>query len=97
MDFFLNNYFSYEQKIGSYDTLLSIIILQTIVHFQKMTSCKLRVKLRVTFLKLFVEEYRKIELVGRSVAVCLVRWTFNYAQPNTHKQRHFHDKSIILR
>jgi len=24
-------------------------------------------KLRVTFLKLFVEEYRKIELVGRSV------------------------------
>ena len=28
-----------------------------------MTSCKLR----VTFLELFVEEYRKIELVGRSV------------------------------
>ena len=34
------------------------------------TSCKLRVKLRVTFLKLFVEEYRKIELMGRSVARC---------------------------
>jgi len=33
-----------------------------------MTSCKLRVKLRVTILKIFVEEYRKIELVGRSVA-----------------------------
>ena len=29
---------------------------------------KLRVKLRVTFLKLFVKEYRKIELVGRSVS-----------------------------
>tara|TARA_B000000565_G_scaffold105363_1_gene78896 strand:+ start:1383 stop:1529 length:147 start_codon:yes stop_codon:yes gene_type:complete len=29
---------------------------------------KLRVKLRVTFSELFVEEYRKIELVGRSVA-----------------------------
>ena len=67
MDFFLNNYFSYEQKIGSYDTILSIIILQIIVHFPKMTSCKLRVKLRVTFSELFVEEYRKIELVGRSV------------------------------
>ena len=68
MDFFLNNYFSYEQKIGSYDTLLSIIILQIIVYFEKMTSCKLRVKLCVTFLKLFVEEYRKTELVGRSVS-----------------------------
>ena len=31
------------------------------------TSCKLRVKLRVTFSELFVEEYRKIELMGRSV------------------------------
>ena len=67
MDFFLNNYFSYEQKIGSYDTILSIIILQIIVHFPKMTSCKLRVKLRVTFSELFVEEYRKNRLMGRSV------------------------------
>ena len=33
-----------------------------------MTSCKLRIKLRVTFLELFVEEYRKIELVGRTVS-----------------------------
>ena len=52
MDFFLNNYFSYEQKIGSYDTILSIIILQIIVHFQKMTSCKFR----VTFSEIFVAE-----------------------------------------
>ena len=32
-----------------------------------MTSCKLRVKLRVTFSELFVEEYRKNRLMGRSV------------------------------
>ena len=33
-----------------------------------MTSCKLRVKLRVTFSELFVEEYRKNRLMGRSVS-----------------------------
>jgi len=32
------------------------------------TSCYLRAKLRALFLKLFVEEYRKIGLVGRSVS-----------------------------
>jgi hypothetical protein len=46
------------------------------------TSCKLRVKLRVTFSELFVEEYRKIELMGRSVSP-------------THKFLHIqHQKSI---
>ena len=37
-----------------------------------MTSCKLRVKLRVTFSELFVEEYRKNRLMGRSVTRCFV-------------------------
>jgi len=43
---------------------LLIIMQEKLIYFQKMTSCKLR----VTFSELFVEEYRKIELVGRSVA-----------------------------
>jgi len=52
---------------------LLIIMQEKLIYFQKMTSCKLRVKLRVTFSELFVEEYRKIELMGRSVARCGVR------------------------
>jgi hypothetical protein len=40
---------------------------EKLIYFQKMTSCKLRVKLRVTFSELFVEEYRKNRLMGRSV------------------------------
>jgi len=43
---------------------------EKLIYFQKMTSCKLRVKLRVTFSELFVEEYRKNRLMGRSVARC---------------------------
>ena len=46
---------------------LLIIMQEKLIYFQKMTSCKLRVKLRVTFSELFVEEYRKNELMGRSV------------------------------
>ena len=41
---------------------------EKLIYFQKMTSCKLRVKLRVTFSELFVDEYRKFELMGRSVS-----------------------------
>ena len=41
---------------------------EKLIYFQKMTSCKLRVKLRVTFSELFVEEYRKNRLMGRSVS-----------------------------
>ena len=43
---------------------LLIIMQEKLIYFQKMTSCKLRVKLRVTFSELFVEEYRKIELMA---------------------------------
>ena len=46
---------------------LLIIMQEKLIYFQKMTSCKLRVKLRVTFSELFVEEYRKNRLMGRSV------------------------------
>ena len=51
---------------------LLIIMQEKLIYFQKMTSCKLRVKLRVTLSELFVEEYRKIELVGRSVSPTVV-------------------------
>ena len=47
---------------------LLIIMQEKLIYFQKMTSCKLRVKLRVTFSELFVEEYRKNRLMGRSVS-----------------------------
>ena len=50
---------------------LLIIMQEKLIYFQKMTSCKLRVKLRVTFSELFVEEYRKIELVVRSFIAIL--------------------------
>ena len=61
---------------------------EKLIYFQKMTSCKLRVKLRVTFSKLFVEEYRKIELVGRSVARCVnfAKWYDARATPRKIKQ-----------
>ena len=42
---------------------LLIIMQEKLIYFQKMTSCKLR----VTFSELFVEEYRKNRLMGRSV------------------------------
>ena len=48
---------------------LLIIMQEKLIYFQKMTSCKLRVKLRVTFSELFVEEYRKIEIVECSVSL----------------------------
>ena len=51
---------------------LLIIMQEKLIYFQNMTSCKLRVKLRVTFSELFVEEYRKIELMGRSVSQHIV-------------------------
>jgi len=50
--------------MGRLPILLLIIKQVKQTYFQKMTSCKLC----VTFSELFVDEYRKIELVERSVS-----------------------------
>ena len=69
---------------------------EKLIYFQKMTSCKLRVKLRVTFSELFVEEYRKNRLMGRSVARCVSRSTCNDARETTQKIKQIPNESLIL-